>query len=120
MDSNETRHWFKLPVPLAWLCGLDEQPAPNALPDAFGDRYLYAHNPIFRKVRDAAVSFGYRFSSEDTPLWRDYQSFPLTTLHRILAEKTIPYCDNGTAVEHLLRDNPKAALSPGFISGSLR
>ena len=53
-------------VPLAWLAELDAVASPNALPDAFGDRYLYRQNPVFASIRDAALSFGYRFSAQDT------------------------------------------------------
>lgn len=120
MKASEDRHWYKLPVPLAWICGLDEHPAPNALADALGDRYLYKYNPIYARVRDAAIHFGYRFSAEDTPLWRDYQAFGLTTLHRILKEKTIPYLDTGNTLKRLVETNPKVAAAPGYLLANLR
>jgi hypothetical protein len=107
-------------VPLAGLAELDDVPAPNALADAFGDRYLYRHNPVFASIRDAALDFGYRFSAEDTPLWRDYQSLSLMALHRILTGKTIPYFDTGTAFRRLIDANPSARLQPGFIIRNLK
>jgi hypothetical protein len=107
-------------VPLAGLAELDNLPGANALADAFGDRYLYRHNPIFASIRDAALGFGYRFSAEDTPLWRDYQSLSLMALHRILKDRTIPYFDTGTTFLRLLDANPAARLQPGFIIGNLK
>jgi hypothetical protein len=73
--------------------------------DAFGDSYLCRHNPIFASIRDAALGFGYRFSTEDTPLWRDYESLSLVALHRILSVKTIPYFDMTSALSRLLEAN---------------
>jgi hypothetical protein len=120
VDQQEDRHWHKLAVPLSWLCSLDDHPSPNALADAFGDRYLYRHNPIFARVRDAALGFGYRFSSENTPLWQDYHALSLTTLHRIVSDRTIPYVDTVTTMQRLLELNPKAAMSPGFLLSNLK
>jgi len=107
-------------VSLAGLAELDNAPAANALPDAFGDRYLYRHNPVFASIRDAALGFGYRFSAEDTPLWRDYQSLSLMALHRILTGKTIPYFDTGTMFRRLIDNNPAARLQPAFIISNLK
>jgi hypothetical protein len=120
MKMSKGRHWHDLAVPLAWLAELDNCPSPDALADAFGDRYLCRHNPIFANLRRAALKFGYRFSAEATPLWRDYHAFGLTTLHQILASGVIPYLDTGNSLRRLLEDNPKAALSPGFILGNLK
>lgn len=39
---------------------------------------------------------GYRFSAEDAPLWRDYQSLGPFALHRILSTKIVPYFDTAT------------------------
>lgn len=111
--------WTRFGVPAARLADLDNLPAPNALAGAFGDRYLYRHNPVYASVRDAAVGFGYRFSAEDTPLWRDYQSFGLTVLHRILTGKTIPYLDTAATFRRLVEDNPGALLPPGLIAGKM-
>jgi hypothetical protein len=120
MKMSKGRHWHHFAVPLAWLAELDNCPSPDALADAFGDRYLCSHNPIFANVRRAALKFGYRFSAEDTPLWRDYHAFGLTTLHQILASGVIPYRDTGNTLRRLLEHNPKAALSPGFILANLK
>src|ERR1700722_14953022 len=104
--TKEKFAWTGFGLPLTWLAQLDSYPAPNALPDAFGDSYLYRHNPIFAAIRDAALDYGYRFSAEDTPLWRDYHSFSLVTLHRILSGKIIPYFDTATAFRRLRDANP--------------
>jgi hypothetical protein len=118
--TKETYAWTGFGVPLAWLAELDNNPSPNALGDAFGDRYLYRHNPIFAGIRDAALGFGYRFSAEDTPLWRDYQSLSLMALHRILSDKTIPYFNTGTTFARLLDGDPAARLPAGFIAASMK
>jgi hypothetical protein len=118
--TKEKYAWTAFGVPLAWLAELDNVPAPNALEDAFGDRYLYRHNRIFANIRDAALDLGYRFSAEDTPLWRDYQSLSLMALHRILTAKIIPYFNTGATFGRLLDTDPAARLPPGFIAGNLK
>ena len=100
--------------------GLDSVPAPNALTDAFGDSYLYCYNPIYRSIRDSTLGLGYRFSAEDTPLWRDYQSLSLVALHRILSTKIIPYFDTATSFRRLIGANPQARLPPGMIAGNVK
>lgn len=112
--------WNGLGVPLAWLAGLDNGPAPNALPGAFGDSYLCGHNPIYAAIRNAALRLGYRFSAEDTPLWRDYQSLSLIALHRILSAKIIPYFDTSMSFRRLIDMSPGAHLPPGFIVRQLK
>jgi hypothetical protein len=118
--TKEKFAWTGFPVPLTWLAELDNIPATNALGDAFGDRYLYRHNPIFASIRNAAVGFGYRFSAEDTPLWRDYQSLSLIALRRILSDKTIPYFDTASTFRRLIATDPAARLPPGFLAGNLK
>ena len=111
--------WARLGVPLVWLAELDNVSAPNVLADAFGDGYLYRHNPVYAGVRDSAVGAGCRFSAADTPLWRDYQSFSLTALAPILSTRKIPYLDTGTTFRRLIEANPRAVLPLSLIS-SLR
>lgn len=106
-------------IPLAWLAELDDCPSSNALADAIGDRFLYRHNALFANVRDAALSFGYCFSSEDTPLWRDYHYLSLLSLNQILSSKTIPYCDNGKTLQRLIQQRPALALPPRFITANV-
>jgi hypothetical protein len=65
------------------------------------------------------VKCGYRFSSEDTSLWRDYLMFPLMSLHHILSEKVIPYRDNATTLRRLIDRYPKMALSASYLAGNL-
>ena len=118
--TKEKYAWAGLAIPLSWLAELDNVAAPNALADAFGDRYLYRHNPVFAAIRDSALELGYRFSTEDTPLWRDYQSLGLVALHRILATRVIPYFNTGATFRRMLDANPAARLPPGFIAGNLK
>jgi hypothetical protein len=118
--SREAYAWSGFGVPLRWLLEFDANPAKNALPDAFGDSYLYSHNPVFAGIRDAAIGFGYRFSAQDTPLWREYQSLSLTALQQILNGMTIPYVDTGTAFRRIVDAYPQGVLPLGFIASSLR
>lgn len=106
-------------VPLEWLAELDECPCVNGLQEALGDRYLCRYNPIFKNVRDAVVAFGYSFSCSDTPLWRDYHSFALLTLHEILSGKVIPYFDNATTFCRLLRRDRTTSLPLRFIHNNM-
>jgi hypothetical protein len=112
--------WLELPVPLAWLAKLDDCPSAIGIGGAFGDRYLCENNPPYAHLRRAALGYDYRFSAEDSDLWRDYQSFSLVTLQRILSSKIIPYLDTRSAVTRLLECNPAAALAPGYIVNNLR
>ena len=98
----------------------DSVSAPNALSDAFGDSYPYCHNPVYRNIRDATLALGYRFSAEDTALWRDYQSLSLVALHRILSTKIVPYFDTANSLRRLIDANPQARLPPGLIAGNVK
>lgn len=118
--TKETFAWTGFPIPLAWLAELDDIPAPNALSDAFGDRYLYRHNSVFASVRNAALDLGCTFSAEDTPLWRDYQAFSLLALRRILETRTIPYFDTTAAFRRLLDSHPNLRLPPAFIASNVK
>ncbi|HVW87104.1 MAG TPA: hypothetical protein VHB50_20600 [Bryobacteraceae bacterium] len=118
MVNVPTKSEFR--VPLEWFVELDNCPSPEGLPDAVGDRYLCRHNPIFAAIRRAALRYGYRFSAEDTPLWRDYQAFSLMTLHRILESKTIPYLDNGNCFRRLTENHRGARIPPDFLIRNLR
>ncbi len=68
-----------------------------------GDGYLYLHNPFFRRIRDAALRAGFRFSLQDE---RAYFGFPLIHLDSILSTRTLPYRPSFTALEHLERRRP--------------
>lgn len=116
MADTKPNPWTKLPIPLAWLHGLDECSAPNVLRDAFGDGYLYKLSPLFARVRDVAHELGYRYSSVDTVLQRDYHALPLLALRDILGSRTIPYIDNAASVRRLLEQQPKLALTGSFIA----
>jgi hypothetical protein len=108
-----------LNVAISELLAFDGSPAPNALPDAIGDPYLYGRNPIFANIRDVALHFGYSFSHQGSELWRDYQVLSLLTLHRIIKGKVIPYSDNRTTMDHLLADNPAVNLPASFIINNM-
>ena len=109
-----------MPVSLAWVEELDRCSSGIGESGAFGDCYLCENNPVFAGVRRAALVAGYRFSSEDDELWRDYQSFGLITLQRIIETKTIPFLDTGNTFRRLRDGNPRATLPMGFLLSSMR
>jgi len=74
----------------------------RAIKECLGDQYLYAHNSTFRKVRDAAIEVGVRYSAADTSFWRDYQVCSLFCLQSILDSKVIPFIDNAPSLARLL------------------
>lgn len=72
-----------------------------------GDGCLYAKNPFFRRVREAALERGYAFAEADL---NGYFGFPLLGLDSVLESRSIPYRDNVTALERL------EAARPGFFT----
>jgi hypothetical protein len=77
------------------------------LAESVGDGFLYLKNPFFRRVRDAALAAGFRFTLEDEGA---YYGFPLIHLDTILSRRKIPYRPSFTALEHL------EARRPGFFT----
>jgi len=75
----------------------------SRLLESVGDGYLYLHNPYFRRVRDAALSAGYRYATDDS---ESYFGFPLIHLDTILRSRKIPYRPSFAALEHLERSRP--------------
>lgn len=76
---------------------------PRRLRRSVGDGYLFAHNPYFRRVREAALGRGFQFTTCDT---EGYFGFPLLGLDVILTTRKIPYRDNVRALEALERARP--------------
>jgi hypothetical protein len=75
------------------------------LADNFGDGFLVKNNRIYGKIRAAALQSGYRFSSDQN---NDYSALPFAQLENILGSKTVPYTNNVTVIEKLvkqLKDN---------------
>jgi hypothetical protein len=79
----------------------------HRLAASVGDGFLYLQNPFFRRVRDAALKAGFRFSLADPGA---YYGFPLIHLDTILSRRQIPYRPSFTALEHL------EACRPGFFT----
>jgi hypothetical protein len=75
----------------------------NRLAESVGDGFLYLHNPFVRRVRDAALAAGFRFSLRDDG---GYFGFPLIHLDTILRRRVIPYRPSFTALEHLEQSRP--------------
>ncbi len=70
----------------------------QGLTENLGDGYLMAHNGVFKRVRQKASAYGYRFSSN-----RDeaYETFPLVRLESVIEKKIFPYSNNVVALESL-------------------
>ena len=68
-----------------------------------GDGFLYLKNPFFRRVRDAALAAGFRYTLADEGA---YYGFPLIHLDTILSRRRIPYRPSFTALEHLEERRP--------------
>ncbi len=73
------------------------------LAESVGDGYLYLNNPYFRRVRDAVLGAGFRFTLRDE---RAYFGFPLVHLDSILSSRKIPYRPSFTALQHLEQRRP--------------
>jgi hypothetical protein len=76
---------------------------PKRLRQSLGDGYLYEKNPIFRRIRDAALASGFRYTLDDPG---SYFAFPLISLHTLLATRRIPYRDNVAPLGELERARP--------------
>ena len=108
-------------IPLtALLRAHDQYAASGSLPKVLGDGYLYSKSPIFERVRDAALSRGYRFVESESDLWHDYQAMPLLSLATILSDKNIPYFDNVTVLRKLHKQKPEIELPARLLYEVLR
>lgn len=76
---------------------------PGRLAESVGDGFLYLKNPFFRRVRDAALAAGFRFTLADEGA---YYGFPLIHLDTILSSRRIPYRPSCTALAHLEERRP--------------
>jgi len=76
---------------------------PHRLAQSVGDGFLYLNNPFFRRVRDASLAAGFRFTLADAGA---YYGFPLVHLDTILSHRQIPYRPSFTALEHLEERRP--------------
>ena len=74
----------------------------NRLAESVGDGFLYLKNPFFRRIRDAALRAGFRYTLESGV----YYGFPLIHLDTILSSRKIPYRPSFTALEHLEQARP--------------
>lgn len=64
---------------------------------------MYLHNPFVRRIRDATLAAGFRFSLQDEGA---YFGFPLVHLDTLLRTRKIPYRPSFTALAHLERTRP--------------
>ncbi len=64
---------------------------------------MYLHNPFVRRIRDATLAAGFRFSLNDESA---YFGFPLVHLDTLLSSRKIPYRPSFTALAHLEQTRP--------------
>jgi len=63
----------------------------SRLRENLGDGFLYAKNPVFRRIRRQALRRGFTYSLRDPDA---YFGFPLIALETVLRTRVIPYRDN--------------------------
>lgn len=108
-------------VKITTLLELDDAcQAPHAIDAILGDRYLYTHNRMFSRVRDAALRYGCRFTDQDSPLLRSYIAFSLFSLHKIIDTKTVPYVANTGLLRDLAHRRQNLAVPVRFLMASMR
>lgn len=83
---------------LAKLLELDTVAGANVLNDVFGDAYLNARNPVYRRVRELGVAAGVKYRAG---LSANEVALPLARLEKYLAEKTLPYAPTRPALLEL-------------------
>jgi hypothetical protein len=71
--------------------------------ESVGDGFLYLQNPFFRRVREAVLAAGFRFTLADEGA---YYGFPLIHLDTLLSSRKIPYRPSFTALQHLEERRP--------------
>ena len=88
---------------------------PLALAQNLGDGFLLKNNPIYRNTRKAASEFGFKFSNE---LQADFLALPYSQLEDILEKKVIPYVDNVSVLEKVVKQTKDQVvwdeISDGF------
>lgn len=105
-----------LVMPLkALLVAHDRYNAASSLTDVLGDGYLYAHSPLFAKVRDAALGQNFTFVEQESDVWHDYLVMPLLSLKTILLRKSIPYFDNMSVLRRLYQQRPDLELPSRMV-----
>jgi len=98
-------------TPLSLMLWMDSQYAhPSALPSCLGDGYLYALNPVFHSVRDAALAVGVTYRSCRDGELQDYNVAPLLVLPRILESGIVPYFDNADLLRQVVAARPAAKM----------
>ena len=75
----------------------------HRLAQSVGDGFLYLYNPFFRRVREAVLAAGFRFTLTDEGA---YYGFPLIHLDTLLSRRQIPYRPSFTALRHLEERRP--------------
>ena len=97
----------------------DKYAPPGALTEVLGDGYLYSYSPLFARIRDAALNWGYRFVEKESGLWHDYLAMPLLSLQTILKSRSIPYFNNMSVLRDLLERQPGIELPARFVYEAL-
>jgi hypothetical protein len=89
--------------------------AQQGLAKNWGDGFLLNHNRIYRNIRKSAAANGYHFSDAANA---NYQALPFSQLENILSKKIIPYFDNVTILDQLVKQVPGSSWED--LSGGLK
>ncbi len=101
--------------PLTLLREHEREPAFGSLADNLGDSYLYARNPLYRRIRNETQLAGFTFSSQCDEQWQAYHSFPLLCMREIFNAKTIWYSNNVSGLKRFVAETPRLTLPESFI-----
>jgi hypothetical protein len=85
----------------------DEHGSRKAVSRAAGDAHFYACNPIFTRVRDAALRAGFTYSADGAA---HYYGWPLMALDAALGMRRVPFVDNVFQLREIERRRPRHFL----------
>jgi hypothetical protein len=93
----------------------------NAFVHSLGDQYLYARNPLYRTIRDAALARGASYVKHESALWHDYMVCPLFCLDVMLEQKIIPLVDNESSLRRLAAKSGNSfAVTGKFLTRAMK
>lgn len=92
-------------------------PHANTYASCIGDQYLYARNPLYRTIRDAALAHGVSYVEVGSDLWHDYMVCPLFCLDVMLQQKMIPLINNELPLRRLaVKSGRSFAITGRFLT----
>lgn len=106
---------------LADLLQLDDQSSHHhAIEEVFGDRYLCAHNALYRGVREHFASSGFRVATTVGPLHEAYGVLPLLCIQQIVETGIVPAISTTATIRRLAAASPSFTMPASFLLSTLR